>query len=383
MKQRLIEQYAPLIEQFLNGISGLDVTEIPAPHIPIMGQSYEAAKYKIAFIGMETYGWTDINEFCRIAKEDLKKAVTYDECTINSLEYLGCASNYTSTFWGFVLKFLAKFYNILDFNSFIGDKQTPIYKDILTSFIWGETNSIERYHVSAGPNNVDPEIWEAAKRSSICFDSVSNLIKSVAPKLIFILNRKVDDDYILNDDAVRACGVPVENKKATMSLDVDDGMKIRYYYLRDDNVHIIALPHPRWMGVYSGYSIDRYVDRIINLIQDFQIWDELPTKATDWKGEVIEYRKSSIEYKRAFIAELASTLMKNRLVMSGKELQLLLNMNHILTQYGTDYAESGGRGVHKLISSVWKYYYDKKDYQTAYNIARAFVNQNGEYAYEI
>ena len=75
--------------------------------------------------------------------------------------------------------------------------------------------------------------------------------------------------------------------------------------------------------------------------------------------------------------------MKNRLIMSGKELQLLLNMNHILTQYGTDYAESGGRGVHKLISSVWKYYYDKKDYQTAYNIARAFVNQNGEYAYEI
>ena len=120
--------------------------------------------------------------------------------------------------------------------------------------------------MSAGPNNVDPEIWEAVKRSSICFDSVSNLIKSVAPKLIFILNRKVDDDYILNDDAVRACGVPVENKKATMSLDVDDGMKIRYYYLRDDNVHIIALPHPRWMGVYSGYSIDRYVDRIINLI---------------------------------------------------------------------------------------------------------------------
>ena len=31
MKQRLIEQYAPLIEQFLNGISGLDVTGIPAP----------------------------------------------------------------------------------------------------------------------------------------------------------------------------------------------------------------------------------------------------------------------------------------------------------------------------------------------------------------
>lgn len=385
MKQRLIEQYAPLIEQFLNGISGLDVTGIPAPHIPIMGQTYEAAKYKIAFIGMETYGWTDINEFCKIANEDLKKAVTYDECTINSLEYLGWASNYTSTFWGFVLKFLAKFYHILDFNSFIGDKQTPTYKNILTSFVWGETNSIERYHVSAGPNNVKPEIWEAVKRSSLCFDSASNLIKSAAPKLIFILNRKVDGDYIINDDAVRACGVPVQNRKATMTVDVDVDMKIRYHYLRDDNVHIIVLPHPTWMGVYNrnGYSIDLYVDKVINLIQDYKIWDELPTTANDWKGEVREYRKSSIEYKRVFIADLASTLVKNRLVMSGKELQLLLNMNQILTQSGTEYAENGGRGVHQLISRVWKYYYDKKDFQTAYNIARAFVNQYGEYAYEL
>lgn len=382
MKQRLIEQYAPLIGQFLNDIKGLDVTGIPAPHIPIMGKSYEAAKYKMAFIGMETYGWTDINEFCEIARKSLNEAVTYEENTINSLEYLNWASNYTSTFWGFVLKFLAKFYNILDFNNFIGDNKIKTYKDILTSFVWGETNSIERYHVSAGPNNVKPEIWEAVKRSSICFDSANNLIKSVAPRLIFILNRNVDDDYIINDDAVRACGVSVENKKATMTVDVDKDMKIRYHYLRDDNVHIIALPHPTWMGVYSGYSIDLYIDRIIDLLQDYQIWNELPTKAADWKGEVVEYDKSSIEYKRIFIAELASVLMKNRLVMSGQELQLLLNMNHILTQYGTEYAESGGRGVHKLISSVWNYYYDKKDFQTAYNIARAFVSQNGEYAYE-
>ena len=148
MKQRLIEQYAPLIGQFLDSIKGIDASGIPAPHIPIMGQSYEDAKYKMAFLGMETYGWTDINEFCEIARKNLEEAVTYDENTINSLEYLNWASNYTSTFWGFVLKFLAKFYNILDFNRFIGDNKTKTYKDILTSFVWGETNSIERYHVS-------------------------------------------------------------------------------------------------------------------------------------------------------------------------------------------------------------------------------------------
>lgn len=382
MKQRLIEQYAPLIEQFINGISGLDVTGIPAPHIPIMGQSYEAAKYKIAFLGMETYGWTDINEFCEIARKDLNEAVTYDENTINSLEYLNWASNYISTFWGFVLKFLAKFYNILDFNSFIGNKKIQVYKDILTSFVWGETNSIERYHVSAGPNNVNPKIWEVVKRNSICFDSVNNLIKSVAPKLIFILSRNVDKEYILNDDAVRAFGVPVENKKEILSLNVNEDMKIRYHYLRDDNVHIIALPHPTWMGVYSHFSIDKYVDKVIELINQYQIWTSLPATANDWKGEVIDINKSSIEYKRKFIADLARVLVENRLVMSGKELQLLLNRNQIKTQYGSAYSESGGRGVHKLISNVWAFYHGNKEFQTAYNIARAFVNQNGEYAYE-
>ena len=383
MKQRLIEQYAPLIGQFLNDIKGLDVTGIPAPHIPIMGKSYEAAKYKMAFIGMETYGWTDINEFCEIARKNLNEAVTYEENTINSLEYLNWASNYTSTFWGFVLKFLAKFYNILDFNNFIGDSKIKTYKDILTSFVWGETNSIERYHVSAGPNNVKPEIWEAVKRSSICFDSANNLIKSVTPRLIFILNRNVDEDYIINDDAVRACGVSVENKKATMTIDVDKDMKIRYHYLRDDNVHIIALPHPTWMGVYSGcYSIDIYVDIIINIIQDYQIWDELPTKALDWKGEVVEYGKSSMEYKRKFIADLAETLMRNNMVMSGKDLQSLFNMNGIRRNDGSEYSTNGQRGIHRVIALVWDYYYNRKDFQTAYNISRAFVNQNGEYAYD-
>ena len=61
--------------------------------------------------------------------------------------------------------------------------------------------------------------------------------------------------------------------------------------------------------------------QVLPIIQDYQVWGELPTKAPEWKGEVIEYSKSSIEYKRILIAELASTLMKNRLVMSGQELQ--------------------------------------------------------------
>ena len=68
LRNRLIEQYAPLAELFFKAIDGLNVEGIPAPHIPIMGHNYEKSKYRIAFIGMETYGWSDIEEFCETVK---------------------------------------------------------------------------------------------------------------------------------------------------------------------------------------------------------------------------------------------------------------------------------------------------------------------------
>ena len=45
-KNRLVEQNAPLVEQFVKKIEHLDVTGIPAPHIPIVGMNYDIAKYK-------------------------------------------------------------------------------------------------------------------------------------------------------------------------------------------------------------------------------------------------------------------------------------------------------------------------------------------------
>ena len=46
LKNRLVEQNALLVEQFVKNIEHLDVTGIPAPHIPIVGMNYDIAKYK-------------------------------------------------------------------------------------------------------------------------------------------------------------------------------------------------------------------------------------------------------------------------------------------------------------------------------------------------
>jgi len=376
-KERMKEQYAPLVEQFVKEIGELDVTGITAPHIPIMGKNYGVSKYKIAFIGMETYGWEDADKFLNIAKNNSGEAVFLMEDTINNLEHLGWADNYHATFWGFVFKFLARFYKVC-FEDLVIKKAYP---ELLSSFVWGNTNSIERYKVSAESKGVDYATWELVKRASTCFDSINNIIKSVNPKLFFILNSSVEKDYIQNDDAVRVFGIPVENKKNVMRLPIDNDRKIIYYYLREDDVHIISMPHPTWMGLYSGFGIDSYIDIALKLIREYSIWSNLPESHKDWRGASLELNRSSMSFKRALIADLAATLMKNNLVMSGKELQALFNMNHILTQYGYSFSEGGGRGIHKLITQVWKYYYEKNDYQTAYNISRAFVNQNGEYAW--
>ena len=155
-KERMKEQYAPLVEQFVKEIGELDVTGITAPHIPIMGKNYGVSKYKIAFIGMETYGWEDADKFLNIAKNNSGEAVFLMEDTINNLEHLGWADNYHATFWGFVFKFLARFYKVC-FEDLVTKKAYP---ELLSSFVWGNTNSIERYKVSAESKGVDYATWE-------------------------------------------------------------------------------------------------------------------------------------------------------------------------------------------------------------------------------
>ena len=112
------------------------------------------------------------------------------------------------------------------------------------------------------------------------------------------------------------------------------------------------------------------------------MWDTYPESQKDWKVKYIqEIDKSSRENKFRIVASIAHSLVQNSAVMCGQDLASLLNINGIVAQNGTPYAEDSGRGIYKLISSAWAYYNEKGDFQTAYDIARSYVNKNGEYAY--
>lgn len=255
-------------------------------------------------------------------------------------------------------------------------------RSILKSFIWGETNSIERFEISGMSEGGDPAVWSIVKQASKSFDNLNHIINSCAPDVVFIVHGGASKEYFLNDDSLSDIfGVDVSRKNNVLHLQNDE-MKYDYFYLRNSNTHLFKLPHPTWMGLYSGIGIDRYVEALYKDISNYQIWDTLPTSPRDRiTPQIQKYNNSSRERKYQIIASIAHSLTHNDIVMSGKELQDLFNMNGITTQYGTQYGDNGGRGVHKLISSAWKYYQDNGDFQTAYDIARAFVNQNGEYAY--
>ena len=85
--------------------------------------------------------------------------------------------------------------------------------------------------------------------------------------------------------------------------------------------------------------------------------------------------------KKIYIWKLATFLHTHEMVMSGEERAAHLNRNIFLTSYGTKY--QGGRGTYKLIKQTWKWLYkDLKLKKEANHVAKAFVNQNGDYAYK-
>lgn len=385
MKDNTIErrncEYSQLIEDFKSEIKPLNIQGVTGPHFPGVGDSYTNAKYKFAFCGIETYGWYSMSSFLDAEPENYLTDI--DNC-LNNLEYLKWPANLHATFWGFVLRFLSKFYNVKLEELTKENINNNDILSVMKSFVWANANSIERYEVSSMGQGANQKDWEQIKKASMKFDDLNHVINSCNPKVIFLLSGGTDVNNIINDATIsKIYNIDTNNKRNILKITHQGEAKYDYFYLRSTDTHLFKLPHPTWMGLYSGIGIDKYVESIICDLSNYKIWDNLPGSIQDWANEnTASLEKSSREYKFHIIATLAHNLVLNDIVMSGVELQRIFNLNSIKTQYGTDYSSNGGRGIYHVITSAWSYYqYEKHDYQTAYEIARSFVKQNGDYAY--
>jgi hypothetical protein len=161
MQKKFQYQYCKMIDKFVNDLGAFNATGIPVIHIPIIGKSYGESAVKIAFFGKETYCWHSFQGFMEAYAGNGEKAGSTEKAykyLINSttpLDYLKWTNNFGTSFWDYIFTFLTDFYNLNP--NFI---ENDSYRNLLDSFILGNTNAMERYSVTAEGEGAEYSDWK-------------------------------------------------------------------------------------------------------------------------------------------------------------------------------------------------------------------------------
>ena len=211
------------------------------------------------------------NNICTHQNCDLKLHKNLDKCVLH------CHKNDYHTDRNSDL--LSEFYKI-DSKQI---KNKTNLSPVLTSYIWGETNAIERYEVTAKTKGVSHQVWQEVKKSSKRFDSINHIIEATKPKVVFILYKYVNKNYLFDiNDSISFGDKAEKNEKAVFKYPKPDPeCKYDYYFLREQQTHVFVLPHPRWIGMNGGHKM--YAQSIIKFMENNKIWPQLPTKSEDWE----------------------------------------------------------------------------------------------------
>lgn len=246
-KQLYIDTYRPLVTDFVNSIRSVDYDKIPEPFLPVHGQLYETAPTKIAFVGMETRGWGNMTDFVNHVDENPEEAIFRGFEEFDELEFRHWGNNFGSGFWDFNFKFLANFHGIDNWKK-VKRGET---EEILRSFAWGNTNSVERFHVTAQKNGVDFESWRTVKQASKCFDRGKHLLDVLQPHIMVILHWGTSEKWLSNG---------VEN---VARQEIDD--HFWYYFLPTTNTHVLWTAHPMWLT--KNKNLDDYIEYLVDFVK--------------------------------------------------------------------------------------------------------------------
>lgn len=246
--------YASLWDEFITKIDRVDVNNCPEPHLPVCGSNYEDSTYKIAFVGIETGGACALGKYKAI--DDLPQIIDDWKGVFDDLMANGA---WKWNFWRFIFQFLADFYNedLHEFKIKGNDLKAEVEK-ILNSFLWANTSSIERFHITAEKKKVSRENWEKVKDASKVFDKAENILAVFKPNVLILLNwAQASEDWFPQgmDDAVEIKELP-----------------LRYYFIKDYNTHLYWTYHPRAMN--NNFS--RFSLAILEDIKERKIFENFP-----------------------------------------------------------------------------------------------------------
>jgi hypothetical protein len=239
---RIVETYQPLVINFINAVSELNFDDkVPEPFLPLYGSLYDTAPIRIAFVGMETKGWGSLKEFIHDVKQNPEAALFRHKDVFDELLFCkkNWGNNFGTGFWDFIFKFLAHFHNLDDWKQ-LKRGERP---DILKSFVWANTNALERHHVTAEKQGLSKEDWKIIKIASEPFDRSKHIINALRPHLMIICTWNTDEQWLTRDNG---------------PFVLDDTIDSHIYncYLSATDTHVLWTAHPRWLsqkGDFNGF----------------------------------------------------------------------------------------------------------------------------------
>lgn len=374
--------YKPLVEEFVDNLMKDGPPEryakIPELFLPAWGNRYEDSLCKIAFIGRDTAGWgADIHKTIDRVREGDWSGI-FDQSEFRSLDYTGWG-NTRYSFWGFALYFLAWLYGIENWEIL----KNKSHKDILASFAWGNTNSIERWDsktivkarkgLSQEERKTFATTHGIVKNASRVFDDYRHFEKLLAPDVVFVMCEKGDCDcYLSNSNP----GDPIFR---------EDSADLRVF--RIGKGLVVNIPHPQGiMFRRDNHKADYYASQLRSILEENRVF--LPMK-----NEFLADAKMAKEFLDTFAQQLDSKKLSTRDAVEKIALELRKQdacmtvplLSRVLTEadfhptYGGNY--QGGRGSYRMLSWFYWHFKNKKP-DVAEAIAEAFKKPNGEYAYD-
>lgn len=241
---KLVSTYTPKIREFIKEIQNVKLENLPEPFLPIHGKTYGKGMPKIIFCGWETRNYRNLKQWVADANNDIENVIYWNEEFLEQ-EFLKWRTNFGTDFWSFNLKILAALNNIEDWRELY--REEAIHNEILSSFVWANIDSIERFQVTAEKLGCNYEDWVKVKNASKRFDNFESLIEIYEPDIIFI-------EHWDADEAMLHVNIKYEKEEILNE-------NLWYYQTLNKKTEIFWLPHPRG---HNSKKID--TEQLINII---------------------------------------------------------------------------------------------------------------------
>lgn len=267
----------------------------PAPFLPIIGCDYYTAPIRVAIYGQESSCWHDLNRFVTKfsksddivkslvivkeftdGKEDMTDANKYMHPRFHTHHGTKYENNISFSFWRFVFSTLAYIYNEKDIRN----------SQKLSSFIWGNVNSYEKYGASCEDKGIDIDDWRKISSESKRLNSAQLLLPYTQPHIMVVfywgmtrkwLTGKKGKIWGLNEKKKIDWSVFFDQYKLTPEQREVLKKKIRCFYLSDTGTYVFKTMHPQGMrGHGKGIKEDTWmaavnyaINRVTNNLEIF------------------------------------------------------------------------------------------------------------------